>query len=62
MSIQCSPWPDVALEYHANFTQWLLDNSEGRPNDPCFIDGHSGSYPPPPQVACVMRRGSLLCA
>ena len=43
MSVQYSPWPDVALEYRSSYTQWLFDNSEGRPHDPCFIDGHTGT-------------------
>ena len=46
MSIQYSPWPDVALEYRSSFTQWLFDNSEGKPNDPCFIDGKTGTVLP----------------
>lgn len=56
MSVQYSPWADVALEYRANFTQWLLDNSEGRPADPCFIDGHSGETYTYGQVASLIRR------
>ncbi len=54
MSVQYSPWADVALEYRANFTQWLLDNSEGRPADPCFIDGLWFHTSPPSPLKVVL--------
>jgi len=40
--IHRSPYPDRLIPQRLTFTQYLLQNSTGKPDNPCYIDGKTG--------------------